>query len=82
MVSLLSVDFVWGYLLLLTAWLRCMVPSGVYRKSSGVWVTPCGHIHLVASSAPGRKGATGVQCGAGRFQEKSEGVSADGTFDE
>ena len=36
---------------------------------------------LVTLRAPGRKGATGAWWAAGRLQEKSGGVLADGTFD-
>ena len=53
--------------------------SGVFRKSSRGYNPK--RAHLVTLSACGRKGATGAQCAAGRLQEKSKGVLADGAFD-
>ena len=37
---------------------------------------------LVTLRAPGRKGATGAKCAAGRLEEKSEGVLPGGKLDE
>ena len=55
----------------------CSGPGSV--ASAGDWLPIAPDDHL---RAPSRKGATGAQCAAGRLQEKSEGVLADGIFDE
>ena len=37
--------------------------------------------HLITLRVPGCNGVTGAQCAAGCLQKKSEGVLADGIFD-
>ena len=58
-----------------------MKSSGVFKKKNRQGGQPQ-EGHLVALSAPGRKGAIGAQWAAVRLQENSQDILADNTCDE